>query len=768
MVRQKNIARHVLLLCLLAGIASGAWAQKKNDIIRLEAFSDSTRFLVGFGEGREDYQLPKSDMSTLGASGISLYVYDADTKEKLCQQHITINFSGMPSYKNVITEISSAGWQVFSKTCDGGHYWIKYSGGRGERSAGSNNANTCWFGRGDFRMLPYDKLRFYNTNEIDSIIDANKAKPIIGSSWHDSVKVNRQKDYTCITYKRTYNDAPIDGDEYKEDIRYLYVTHPHELPWGYYFHRLDIIALFNYQSWLRESVRSEKGSDDGITFEQSKDEFNTYLDRVRGSVVKEFLQKTYTIEAETIWFANDAMRKYYESYLAGHPIDEEKGPMTEAERQQVVTTLQILEEWLLGKNDYFGEHTPEAESAVRGLIATLVAALLANAAATSGSGGVGGMFGSSGSTPPVEPKEPENEWDRIQNRYMRRRDDGYDVTDPATGRTVHFTDNGDGTYTGPNDWGTLSEEELVNEIGFRERNAGISAQDQQRAAQNLSEQRQQEQARQQRERETGHIESISAEQYREWKAEHDEQLKKEMQRLDLISKYGTDKKGLIKARMMQEQMAAEQDYKEAMARADFNDKVVTVLSYTEKASDVAINVLADITGPEGKAIKDAYTMLKSIGKHVGEAAATRQTTAEDLFKALSYGTVQGGLGLVSNHSGDYKDKLGGWGSMAAGLGSSMASAGLDAYKNGKPITEAMGQAGLKQMYATGLGKVTSPIGKVFGDTPLSNSLVTNATNLFHSNYTGPAIDKSVDDWRKSYTSLIDRAVQISNETAEKN
>lgn len=466
----------------------------------------------------------------------------------------------------------------------------------------------------------------------------------------------------------------------------------------------------------------------------------------------------------------EAMFSIEEIMLAGEDEEVPTTILTEEERQEQVTLLRLLQEWLNGGNDLFGEHTPENETLVRSLIATVAAALLGNAVASGFGGAAGGAGGSggSGSSGP-SPKEPESEWDRLQNRYMRRRDDGYDVTDPATGRKVHFTDNGDGTYAGPNDWGTLSEEQIVNEIGFRERNAGISAQDQRKAEQNLREQRQQEQQRQQLERETGHIMSVSAEEYREWKSEHDAKLKEELHRLDLISKYGTDKKGLIKSKMMQEQMAAEKDYRDAMARADFNDKVVKVLGVTEKAADIGVGVLAQLTGPEGKAIKDAYTMLKAMGKSFGEAASTRQATATDIFKALSYGAAQGGLGVLSNNAGKFKDSLGGWGSMATSLGTSMAQAGLSAYKDGKPIMEAMGRSGLKSMYGMGLGKMTSPLGNLFSDEykDIGKIAVSTATGQFHSNFSGPAIDKAINNWRQGYNDLIDRAVQISNQAAIK-
>lgn len=777
MSRIKNITRYLLLLYFLSGMAAGATAQEKNDFLRFEAFSDSTKFRVSVRYSYDDFTFPPEDRSHLGIFPFSLNVWDAKTNKRLCRQSVTVKFSGIPSYMKTIKETNTE--------------WDKQEKDYGWDGPGPSNGSIACYGLyyqvaravikkfgvlrdRPNRSVPYNSLPLANPREIDSLLKMDSHPSFI---YKDVLtNVDSHEDYTIGTYYEEYDgfgNNPGNGD-YFEHLGYVYILHPPQLPGIFIMH--DFLAgskvEFRDWSWSENSVRPP--------FEKIREEFDELQELVHNTVAKEFVNITYTIEAGPIKFSNDAVKEYYESYIAGHPIELETGLMTEKERKQTVKTVERLRDWLLGKDDSLGEHTPEKESVVRDIIAILTATLLANAAASGGGGAVGGMFGGSGAgggagsgggggvnTTPIEPKEPENEWNRLQNRYMRRRKDGYDVTDPATGRTVHFSDNGDGTYTGPNDWGTLSEEQIVNEVGYRERNAGISAQDQLRAEQNVNEQRQQEQARQERERERGHIESISAEKYREWKAEHDEQLKKEMERLDLISKYGTDKKGLIKTRLREERMAAEQDYKEAMARADINDKIVTALDYTGKGSDLAVNVLADLTGPQGSVVKDTYTMLKSIGKHVGEAAATKQTTAEDLFKAVSYGTAQGGLGMLSNHAGDFGGKLGGWGETATNLGTSMASAGLDAYKNGTSVTEAMGQAGLKQMYATGLGKLTSPIGKVFGDTPLANTIVSNATDQFHSNFSGPAIDKSVEEWRKTYINLIDRAVQISNETASK-
>jgi hypothetical protein len=82
------------------------------------------------------------------------------------------------------------------------------------------------------------------------------------------------------------------------------------------------------------------------------------------------------------------------------------------------------------------------------------------------------------------------------------------------------------------------------------------------------------------------------------------------------------------------------------AAADRANLTATLLDYgtkgaefTEKAADMSIDVLSKMTGPQGKALKTAYTTIKDISKGVSGSFASGQDLADGLVKGIEDAAV---------------------------------------------------------------------------------------------------------------------------------
>jgi hypothetical protein len=82
------------------------------------------------------------------------------------------------------------------------------------------------------------------------------------------------------------------------------------------------------------------------------------------------------------------------------------------------------------------------------------------------------------------------------------------------------------------------------------------------------------------------------------------------------------------------------------AAADRANLTASLLDYatrgaevTEKCADISIDVLSKVAGPEGKAIKTAYTSIKDITKSVSSSYATGQDLRDGLIKGVEDAVV---------------------------------------------------------------------------------------------------------------------------------
>lgn len=230
--------------------------------------------------------------------------------------------------------------------------------------------------------------------------------------------------------------------------------------------------------------------------------------------------------------------------------------------------------------------------------------------------------------------------------YITRDGDGDLVTrDPATGEQNTYVSNGDGTYTNPLTGATYTETELKDALDSRAENAGLIRQDEAQAKKAVEEQRAANQdesfysteARAQRE---------AAEAKEREKAEHDAYVKKVGINHGV---YVGDEKDVRKA-VIRDQMDDYQKGAEAEGWAEYMDAGYKTAKQTEKAADVALDVLEkfDKTGT-AKLVKDGYQAGKAYGQGLMEVA-----TGEKSFTgAMSAATVKTSAEIAKNHAGDW-------------------------------------------------------------------------------------------------------------------
>lgn len=153
----------------------------------------------------------------------------------------------------------------------------------------------------------------------------------------------------------------------------------------------------------------------------------------------------------------------------------------------------------------------------------------------------------------------------------------------------------------------------------------------------------------------------------------------------------------------QQHLAEQEDFGSAMRESEFK--------ITADVSDGTVNVLGE-TVPGGRAVKDSYTFIKSVGVRTSEA----YNTGGSIVGGMARGTFEGSLGVAQNNL----DKVP-WGKAggkaAQYRAESFASGGIESLKtftndlcDGKSVSEAFGhaaEAGTQKAINTATGKVMS-------------------------------------------------------------
>ena len=292
-----------------------------------------------------------------------------------------------------------------------------------------------------------------------------------------------------------------------------------------------------------------------------------------------------------------------------------------------------------------------------------------------------GGFGKNGSSKNGSPK---NGTKKI-NRWISEEPDGtLKVTDPATGENREYVPDswkgGKRVYKNPLTDAEYTLEELKDSLASRGENADLIRKDSETATKARTEQ---------------HTKFMKNEDT----AENIKVLKEKVAALNhqdyvdkVHDKYGTTDDKEIRKKQIKK-------YIDDANNADYWQQRETELAAAqntaegvEKVSDVAVDVLGDMTGTAGKALKDTYTAVKAVGSRLSEAHAENHYGKKmhgEGHKDVSYteafgqGVVEGGAGVLQNHYDS------GWKGAAASVGGDAAKAAADALRNGKDVGTAV-------------------------------------------------------------------------------
>ncbi len=285
------------------------------------------------------------------------------------------------------------------------------------------------------------------------------------------------------------------------------------------------------------------------------------------------------------------------------------------------------------------------------------------------------------------------------------RDGDISYRDPVTDEYEKFELTGYDPETGEpqyiNQRGLPYTESMIREnYENRSRNSENLRQDEETGKRWAEEQREQNRAKWDLERETGRTETSEA-----WK-EDQAKLKREEYLDDLAWKHGKkagDLKGIKKDILQKEQNEAKK-FAEQMAKDDYYGAAEKTAEQVEQASDIAIDVLGEVTGPVGKNIKNAYNFAKPGLKNLAEAKAEGKDVYGQM-EALAYGTAEGAINVLQNEVDGIGMKVGG----------DTLKAGLDAHRKGEDVGAAMEAATFKSVQEAAIEKGFSFLGKKASD-----------------------------------------------------
>ena len=338
-------------------------------------------------------------------------------------------------------------------------------------------------------------------------------------------------------------------------------------------------------------------------------------------------------------------------------------------------------------------------------------------------GGAGGALGGIGGVTPGGPSGkdggPEDEGAEDSGRRPWSYEDPSSVPkgwridkegtityrDPATGEKMKYELTGYDDETGEPQYisqnGLPYTESMIRDnYEYRERNAGTIGQDEATGKQWAKEQQIQNRNKWEQERASGKTEVSE-----EWKKEK-AALQREEYLDDLAWKHGKQKDDLkgIKKDILEKRQDEAKEYARQMAKDDYYGAAEKTAEQVEQASDIAIDVLGEVTGPVGKNIKNAYNFAKPGLKNVAEARANGKDIY-DQMEAMAYGSVEGAVNVLQNEVDSFGMKVGG----------DVFKAGMDAARKGEDIGAAMEAATFKSVREATIEKGFQFLGKTASD-----------------------------------------------------
>lgn len=281
--------------------------------------------------------------------------------------------------------------------------------------------------------------------------------------------------------------------------------------------------------------------------------------------------------------------------------------------------------------------------------------------------------------------------------------------DPATGETMNYylkgydEETGEPQYQSAQNRDIYGEGLLRNHYESRQENAYTLSQDAATGKRWAEEQHRQNQEKWDKERETGVTDMSEA-----WKQDQQRMAKEEYLE-KLADKYGKsteDIKG-IKKEILKERQKEAEEYGKQMAKDAWLGAAEDTASQIETASDLAVNVLGEVTGPAGKAVKNAYTFAKPGMTKLSESLAERKEVY-DTMTAIAQGTAEGAIGVLQNEVDGFGMAVGG----------DLVKTGLDGIvqgKSAKEIAADMQKTFTESSLKYGISKTISSAGKKVSD-----------------------------------------------------
>ncbi|MDO5847526.1 MAG: hypothetical protein Q4Q20_04425 [Methanocorpusculum sp.] len=280
--------------------------------------------------------------------------------------------------------------------------------------------------------------------------------------------------------------------------------------------------------------------------------------------------------------------------------------------------------------------------------------------------------------------QPKNGTRKI-NQWISEEPDGtLKVSDPATGEVREYIPEswkgGKRIYRNPLTDAEYTLEDLKNSLASRSENAHLIQKDSETAGKAVYEQ---------------HAKFVKNEDT----AENIRKIKEKMKVLNhqdyvdkIHEKYGTTDDKEIRKKQIEKSIENTNTAESWMQRDTELAAAQNTAEGVEKVSDVAVDVLGDMTGAAGKALKDTYTAVKSVGSRLSEAHAANHYGKKmngaghkdvSYTEAFGQGVVEGGAGVLQNHYDS------GWKGAAASVGGDAAKAAADALRNGKDVGQAV-------------------------------------------------------------------------------
>lgn len=313
--------------------------------------------------------------------------------------------------------------------------------------------------------------------------------------------------------------------------------------------------------------------------------------------------------------------------------------------------------WLRGEGDPLGlgEHTDATESAVVGTVGTLLALLLGGLAGSTGGAiplvpPVSSTIPPTGPASPIDPTKytPSNYPDYCEKFITKQPDGDVVMRSPATGQSVHYYSNGDGTWFSDSGM-TYTAQDIEERLRYEAENAGYVQQNAETAARNVAEQRAAWEAQNKRDLARGYSDEMK--EYADWKREQENQVRHEEYLEKMSWKYHVPPTDAAIMNAIRHEQAMNQI--EADTYIDYAkqcDQFIKTLETVDKCCDFSVNIMAAIV-PGSSAVKNVYTFAKSTLVAASESIAEGKDLGEGAAHVLM-GMADGALGVIQNQAGD--------------------------------------------------------------------------------------------------------------------